>query len=130
MELRNESKTLFIPLLSKALMSKNNLFLKDLKAEEIVSNLDNDLLLLKQSKWTLNVKNIDEDPNQNSGSIVVSGGTFYNFNPEEAYTDDLDPDTGLPANPINYLLEGYTAIPQEMGEGVTRYIVELDNSEE
>lgn len=51
MELTNESKTLFIPLLGKATMSKNNLFLKDLKAEEIISKIDNDLSALKQTKW-------------------------------------------------------------------------------
>lgn len=51
MELTNESKTLFIPLLGKAIMSKNNLFLHDPKAEEIVSNIDYDFKSLKQSKW-------------------------------------------------------------------------------
>ena len=35
MELSNESKTMFIPLYGKALMSKNNLFIKDAKAEAI-----------------------------------------------------------------------------------------------
>ena len=40
MELKNESKTLFIPLLGKAEMSKQNLIIKDLKAEEIVNNID------------------------------------------------------------------------------------------
>lgn len=51
MELNNESKTLFIPLLGKALMSKNNLFLRDRKAEEIISKIDYDFHSLKQSKW-------------------------------------------------------------------------------
>lgn len=51
MELNNESKTLFIPLLGKAIMSKNNLFLHDPKAEEIISKIDYDFNLLKQSKW-------------------------------------------------------------------------------
>ena len=51
MELSNESKTLFIPLLGKALMSKNNLFLSDTKAEEIISKVDYDFNSLKQSKW-------------------------------------------------------------------------------
>lgn len=52
MELNNESKTLFIPLLGKALMSKDNLFLSDPKAEEIISNIDYyDFNSLKQSKW-------------------------------------------------------------------------------
>ncbi len=36
MELNNESKTLFIPLYGKAMMSKNNLFINDPKAEEII----------------------------------------------------------------------------------------------
>ena len=48
MKLNNESKTLFIPLLGKAIMSKQNLFLEDKKAEEIISKIDCDL---KQSKW-------------------------------------------------------------------------------
>lgn len=51
MELSNESKTLFIPLLGKAMMSKNDLILKDLKAEEISTNLNYDFKSLKQSKW-------------------------------------------------------------------------------
>ena len=51
MELNNESKTLFIPLLGKAIMSKNNLFLHDPKAEEIISKIDYDFNSLKQSKW-------------------------------------------------------------------------------
>lgn len=51
MKLNNESKTLFIPLLGKAEMSKNNLFLHDPKAEEIVSEVDFDFSSLKQSKW-------------------------------------------------------------------------------
>ena len=51
MELNNESKTLFIPLLGKAIMSKDNLFLYDPKAEEIISKIDYDFNLLKQSKW-------------------------------------------------------------------------------
>lgn len=51
MDLSNESKTLFITLLGKANMSKKNLFLKDTKAEEIISNLNYDLRDLKVSKW-------------------------------------------------------------------------------
>lgn len=51
MELSNESKTLFIPLLGKALMSKKNLFLHDYKAEEIIDKVDFDFKSLKQSKW-------------------------------------------------------------------------------
>lgn len=51
MKLSNESKTLFIPLLGKALMSKENLFLKDYKAEEIISKINYDFNSLKQSKW-------------------------------------------------------------------------------
>lgn len=51
MELTNESKTLFIPLLGKAIMSKENLFLHDPKAEEIISKIDFDFTSLKQSKW-------------------------------------------------------------------------------
>ena len=51
MELNNESKTLFIPLYGKALMSKNNLFIKDPKAEEIISKVSFNFNELKQSKW-------------------------------------------------------------------------------
>lgn len=51
MELSNESKTLFIPLYGKALMSKNNLFLNDPKAEEIIDTVDYNFNSLKQSKW-------------------------------------------------------------------------------
>jgi len=51
MELNNESKTLFIPLLGKAVMSKDKLFLHDPKAEEIIAKIDYDFHSLKQSKW-------------------------------------------------------------------------------
>lgn len=51
MELSNDSKTLFIPLLGKAQMSKDNIFLKDPKAEEIISKIDYDFSSLKQSQW-------------------------------------------------------------------------------
>jgi O-methyltransferase involved in polyketide biosynthesis len=51
MELSNESRTLFIPLLGKALMSKDKLFLSDPKAEEIISKVEYDFDSLKQSKW-------------------------------------------------------------------------------
>lgn len=51
MKLNNESKTLFIPLQAKAKMSKQDIFLKDEKAEEIVDKINNNLKNLKQSKW-------------------------------------------------------------------------------
>lgn len=51
MQLNNESKTLFIPLYAKALMSKENLFISDLKAEEIISKVEFNFKKLKQSKW-------------------------------------------------------------------------------
>lgn len=51
MELNNESKTLFIPLIGKARISKDNLFFKDEKAEEIVLSVNYDLNSLKVSKW-------------------------------------------------------------------------------
>ena len=51
MKLNNESKTLFIPLLGKATMSRQSLFLKDKKAEEIISKIDYDFKSLKQSRW-------------------------------------------------------------------------------
>lgn len=50
-KLNNESKTMFIPLLGKAIMSKDNLFLHDSKAEEIITQVDYDFKTLKQSKW-------------------------------------------------------------------------------
>lgn len=51
MKLNNESKTLFIPLYGKALMSKNNIFIHDPKAEEIINKINFDFDSLKQSKW-------------------------------------------------------------------------------
>lgn len=51
MKLKNESKTLFISLLGKALMSRNNIFLHDTKAEEIISEVDFNFNSLRQSKW-------------------------------------------------------------------------------
>ena len=51
MNLNNESKTLFIPLYGKAMMSKKNLFIKDIKAEEIITSIDYDFSKLRQSKW-------------------------------------------------------------------------------
>ena len=51
MELNNESKTLFIPLLGKAVMSKDKIFLHDPKAEEIIAKIDYNFDSLKQSKW-------------------------------------------------------------------------------
>lgn len=51
MELNNESKTLFIPLYGKALMSKQKLFINDPKAEEIIESIDFKFEELKQSKW-------------------------------------------------------------------------------
>ena len=51
MKLNNESKTLFIPLLGKAIMSKKGLFLEDKKTEEILSKIDYDFKSLKESKW-------------------------------------------------------------------------------
>ena len=83
MELTNESKTLFIPLLGKAEVSKNNVFLYDPKAEEILSNLDYDFRSLKQSKWlflymSLRSLIIDELCNkyisENSNLIVIHLG--------------------------------------------------------
>jgi len=83
MELSNESKTLFIPLLGKALMSKDNLFLSDPKAEEIISKVDYDFNSLKQSKWlsmymSLRASIIDELANKylsnHKGAVVVHLG--------------------------------------------------------
>lgn len=51
MELTNESKTLFIPLLGKAQVSKEKIFLNDPKAEEIIQKVNYDFNSLKQSKW-------------------------------------------------------------------------------
>jgi len=51
MNLNNESKTLFIPLYGKALMSKSKLFINDPKAEEIIESVDFNFEELRQSKW-------------------------------------------------------------------------------
>lgn len=83
MELNNESKTLFIPLYGKALMSKNNLFIKDSKAEEIISKVNFNFNELKQSKWlsmymAVRAKIIDEICSryiiQNSNTTVIHLG--------------------------------------------------------
>ena len=83
MELNNESKTLFIPLYGKAMMSKNNLFINDPKAEEIMSKVKFNFEDLKQSKWlsmymALRAKIIDEiDLDNQSVLIVAEGLTMY-----------------------------------------------------
>lgn len=85
MELNNESKTLFIPLYGKALMSKQKLFLEDSKAEEIIESIDYDFSKLKQSKWlsmfmAVRAKIIDEicskymSENQKSNIIHLGCG--------------------------------------------------------
>ena len=83
MELNNESKTLFIPLYGKAMMSKNNLFINDPKAEEIISKVKFNFEDLKQSKWlsmymALRAKIIDEICNryitQNPNTTVIHLG--------------------------------------------------------
>lgn len=83
MELNNESKTLFIPLYGKALMSKNNLFIKDPKAEEIISKVSFNFNELKQSKWlsmymAVRAKVIDEICtryiSQNSDTTIIHLG--------------------------------------------------------
>lgn len=51
MNLNNESKTLFIPLLGKAKISKSKVFLYDPKAEEIIKKINYDFKKLKQTKW-------------------------------------------------------------------------------
>ena len=51
MNLNNESMTLFIPILGKAKMSEKSLFIKDIKAEEIIKNIEYDFSKQKQSKW-------------------------------------------------------------------------------
>lgn len=51
MELSNNSKTLFIPLISKATMSEKGIFINDKKAEEIIAKVDNESKNLKISKW-------------------------------------------------------------------------------
>ena len=83
MKLSNESKTLFIPLYGKAMMSKNKLFINDPKAEEIISKVNFNFDNLKQSKWlsmymALRAKIIDEICNrfitQNSTTTVIHLG--------------------------------------------------------
>ena len=83
MKLSNESKTLFIPLYGKAMMSKNKLFINDPKAEEIISKVNFNFDNLKQSKWlsmymAVRAKIIDEICNrfitQNSTTTVIHLG--------------------------------------------------------
>lgn len=83
MELRNESKTLLMPLFGRAQMSKRDLFLKDLKAEEIVSKVDYDFKKLRQSRWlsmylSLRASIIDKVTNdylsKHKNSIVIHLG--------------------------------------------------------
>jgi len=83
MELSNESKTLFIPLYGKALMSKNNLFIKDVKAEEILNKVNFEFNKLKQSKWlsmymALRAQRIDEICNkyilENKNTTIIHLG--------------------------------------------------------
>lgn len=87
MNLSPETKTLFIPLLAKAEMSKTGLFLRDPKAEEIVANVDFDFTKLKQSKWlsmflSLRAKLLDDKwleeikPTRNV-LVVAEGLTMY-----------------------------------------------------
>lgn len=63
-------------------------------------------------KWTLNVGN------GSNATIVVKGGTFNNFNPEEANTDD----NGLENNPVDYVADGYTVV----AEGDVYQVVEMN----
>ena len=73
----------FIPLYGKAMMSKNNLFINDPKAEEIISKVKFNFEDLKQSKWlsmymALRAKIIDEiDLDNQSVLIVAEGLTMY-----------------------------------------------------
>lgn len=56
--------------------------------------------------WTLNCQN-------NSGSsIIVKGGTFIDFNPAEAYTDDNGANVA-----VSYLAEGYTVECEVINQG-------------
>lgn len=73
----------FIPLYGKAMMSKNNLFINDPKAEEIISKVKFNFEDLKQSKWlsmymALRAKIIDEICNryitQNPNTTVIHLG--------------------------------------------------------
>ncbi len=83
MELNYESKTLFIPLYGKALMSQNKLLINDPKAEEIIRKVNFNFGDLKQSKWlsmymALRAKIIDEICNrwidQNLNATVIHLG--------------------------------------------------------
>ena len=56
MNLSDNSKTLFIPLISKATMSKKGIFINDKKAEEIISNVNDECKNLKISKWSRNTR--------------------------------------------------------------------------
>ncbi len=83
MELNNESRTLFIPLYGKAIMSKNKMFIDDPKAEEIISKMQFNFNELKQSKWlsmymAVRARIIDEICNKymvsNSNATIIHLG--------------------------------------------------------
>lgn len=53
--------------------------------------------------WTLNVNNAS-----NSSEIIVKGGSFKNFDPAAAMTDDTIPEGG--ENPVDYVPGGYKSV--------------------
>ena len=67
-----------------------------------------------KTDWLLNCQD-------NNGTIIVTGGTFINFNPSEVYTE--------PTQPISYVAEGYQVVSEVVGED-TYYTVVLSPAEE
>lgn len=62
--------------------------------------------------WMVNCQN-----NSNS-SIIITGGTFVNFNPTEAYTDDNGE-----GQSVSYVAEGYEVTSEEKEDGSIWYTV-------
>ena len=79
MELKNESKTLFIPLLGKALMSKNNVFLKDEKAFVLICEEGSNKITLKSLQKV--AKELGE-----SMRLALTGASCIPKRPEKTLT--------------------------------------------
>lgn len=68
----------------------------------------------KTPKWTLN------SHNTYTGTFVVNGGTFKNYNPSASMTDEND--GNVP--PTNFVAEGYVVVEETVGQDVWYTVVE------
>ena len=68
----------------------------------------------KTPKWTLN------SHNTYTGTFVVNGGTFKNYNPSASMTDEND--GNVP--PTNFVAEGYVVVEEIVGQDVWYTVVE------